>query len=211
MIDLGKLETAMGDLEEDIVKEILKEVMADGGTDAQKALEACQRGMDIIGSHFENGDYYIGDLIFAGDLMTESIEILSPALIKETGEGLGKILLCTVEGDMHDIGKNIVKAVLTAAGFEIVDLGINVKPELIAETTKAEDIKIIALSGVLTVAVNSMKSTVQAIKDAGLRDSVHVLIGGNPVNQSVCEIVGADAWTINPQTAINICRQWATA
>jgi len=211
MIDLGKLETAMGDLEEDIVKEFLKEVMADGGTDAQKALVSCQRGMDIIGSHFESGDYYIGDLIFAGDLMTESIEILSHALIKETGEGLGKILLCTVEGDMHDIGKNIVKAVLTAAGFEIVDLGINVKPELIAETTKAEDIKIIALSGVLTVAVNSMKSTVQAIKDAGLRDSVHVLIGGNPVNQSVCEIVGADAWTINPQTAINICRQWATA
>jgi len=211
MIDFNKLEAAMGDLEEETVLEIIKEVMDNGGTGAQKAMEACQRGMEIVGSLFESGEYFISDLIFAGELMTETVDILSPALTQKTGEGLGKIIICTVEGDLHDIGKNIVKAVLTAAGFEIIDLGINVKPEVITETAIAENIKIIALSGVLTIAVNSMKSTVQAFKDAGIREGVHFIIGGAPVNESVCEIVGADAWAINPQAAIGICRRWAVA
>ncbi|MCL2825940.1 MAG: cobalamin-dependent protein [Eggerthellaceae bacterium] len=209
MVDIEELKTAMGDLEEDAVLKVLKEVMSDGGTRAQEAMEACQKGMDIVGSRFESGEYYISDLMFAGELMMESVTLLSPALIHATGESLGKMVICTVEGDLHDIGKNIVKAIMIAAGFEVIDLGIDVPPAAIVEAAKTQGAKVIAMSGVLTIAVNGMKETVDGLKEAGIRDDVHVIIGGASVSESVCETVGADAWSINPQAAVGICRQWA--
>jgi len=211
MADLEKLKEAMGELDEESVLKILKEVMAEGGNDAQKAIEMCQQGMDIIGQHFETGEYFVGDLMFAGELMSEAAAILNPALTQNKGDGLGKLLICTVEGDIHDIGKNIVKNMLSAAGFEIIDLGIDIKPEEIVEAAKNEGVKIIGLSGVLTLAANSMKKTIDALKNAGLRDDVKIIIGGSMANDNSCEMVGADAWAINPQKAISICRQWAKA
>lgn len=119
----------MGNLEEDTVVEILDSVMADGGTEAAEALEACQKGMDIVGSNFETGEYFIGDLIYAGELMTQAANRLRPALVGgENAQQSGKMILCTVEGDLHDIGKNIVKAMVEASGMEVMDMGINVPP-----------------------------------------------------------------------------------
>ena len=209
MIDFTKLQTAVSELEEDAVLEIIDEVMAAGGDGAQEAMEACREGLNKVGDLFEAGEYFVSDLIFAGEIMTEAIGKLKPALSKGSDQKLGKMILCTVEGDLHDIGKNIVKAMLEAGGFDVIDLGIDVSPAVIVETAKKENVSIIGLSGVLTLAIASMKATVDAFGEAGLRSEVHIIIGGNPVTQEACDFVGADAWAVNPQLTVNTCRAWA--
>ncbi len=209
MLDVEKLKQSMGELDEDTVLETLKAVMADGGSEAEKAMEACQDGLNIVGDLFEKGEYFVGDLIFAGELMTQAVEILSPALTSGGGSAKGRMIMCTVKDDLHDIGKNIVIAMLQASGFEVIDLGIDVDPQVIVDEAKKNDIKIIALSGVLTLAIDSMKATVDALKAAGIRDGIKVIIGGAPVSAEACEHVGADAWAHNPQDTIRICSEWA--
>lgn len=209
MLDYEALKEAMGELEEDQVLEIMKQVMDEGGAEAGEAMKACQEGMNIVGDRFATQEYFVSDLIFSGELMNEAMDIIRPALLKSTGERMGKMILCTVEGDLHDIGKNIVKAMLEASGFEVIDLGIDVKPSQIVETAKREGITIIGLSGVLTLAIDAMKATVEALKEAGMRDSVKIIIGGAPINKDVCQVVGADAWAVNPADTIKMCREWA--
>lgn len=210
MIDFKALAEAMGDLDEDVMVEILTQVMDEGGSDAQKALEACQKGMDIVGELFENGEYFVGDLIYAGELMTQAVNILKSALVSgdDSSEKKTKMILCTVKNDLHDIGKNIVRSMLEAAGFDVLDLGIDVPAGDIVETAKKEDIHIIGLSGVLTLAIDSMKDTIDAFEEAGMRNQVKVVIGGAPVNAEVCKQTGADAWASSPQTTINYCKEW---
>jgi methylmalonyl-CoA mutase cobalamin-binding domain/chain len=210
MIDSERLRNAMGDLDEEAVFEILKTVMADGGQDVDAALVACQEGMSIVGKRFESSEYFVGDLIFSGELMTSAMDIIRPALVAKKGNSSAtKILMCTVEGDLHDIGKNIVKAIFEAGGFEVIDLGIDVAPEKIINAVKQQNIKIVALSGVLTLAIDAMKRTVDAFTTAGLRNNVKIIIGGAPINGSVAKLVGSDAWAINPQESYEICRSWA--
>ena len=212
MYDLKRLEEAMGELDEEVVVEELKAVMENGGTEAQQAMAACQKGMDVVGNLFDSGEYFVGDLIYAGELMTQAVDILKPALVESTsGSSLGKMILCTVKDDLHDIGKNIVKAMLEASGFEVIDLGIDVPATKIVETAKQENVKVIALSGVLTLALNSMKETFEAFRIAGMRDEVKIIIGGAPVTAENCAQVGADEWATSPQKTIQVCRGWAQA
>ena len=206
MLDREKLKQAMGDLDEDTVVSMIDEVMENGGADAQEAMDACQDGLAIVGDLFEEKTYFIGDLIFAGELMTEAVNKMRSALVKEDANAQpARMILCTVKNDLHDIGKNIVRAFLEAAGFEVLDLGIDTPAEKIVDTAIKEDIHIIALSGVLTLAIDSMKEVVEAFKNRGIRDQVNIIIGGNPVNAEVCETVGADAWAHSPQTTVEFC------
>ena len=208
MIDFESLAAAMGELDEDTVKELLEEVMADGGQDANKAMEACQKGMDTVGKLFEEGEYFVGDLIYAGELMTQAVEILKNALASgDAGEVKTRMILCTVKDDLHDIGKNIVRSMLEANGFDVLDLGIDCPAEKVVETAKAEGIKIVALSGVLTLALDSMKATVEAIRSAGL--DCKVIIGGAPVSAEACRNIGADEWAHSPQKTVSVCKEWA--
>ena len=208
MIDFEALAAAMGELDEDTVKELLEAVMAEGGADANKAMEACQKGMDTVGKLFEEGEYFVGDLIYAGELMTDAVEILKDALVSGDAAGpKAKMILCTVKDDLHDIGKNIVRSMLEANGFDVLDLGIDCPAEKIVETAKAENIKIVALSGVLTLALDSMKVTVDAIKAAGL--DCKVIIGGAPVSAEACRNIGADEWAHSPQKTVATCTAWA--
>lgn len=208
MIDFEKLAQAMGELDEDTVVELLEAVMAEGGADAPKAMEACQKGMDTVGKLFEEGEYFVGDLIYAGELMTQAVEIMKDALASGDSSGpKTKMILCTVKDDLHDIGKNIVKAMLEANGFHVIDLGIDVPADKIVQTVKDEQIKIVALSGVLTLAIDSMKATVDALKEAGV--DCKVIIGGAPVSDAACKVVGADEWAHSPQKTIQTCKMWA--
>ena len=210
MVDFDKLAEAMGELDEDTMVEMLNEVMEDGGSQANEAMEACQKGMDQVGQLFENGEYFVGDLIYAGELMTEAVDILKDALVSgESGSTKTKMILCTVKDDLHDIGKNIVKAMLEANGFEVIDLGIDTPADKIVETAKAEDVHIVALSGVLTLALDSMKDTVDAIKAAGL--DCRIIIGGAPVSADACLSIGADEWAHSPQKTVKVCKEWAEA
>lgn len=211
MADMNQLKELIADLEEDGAMDLLKSVMADGGSQAGEALTACQEGMKIVGDRFESGEYFLPDLIYAGDIMGNAVELLKPALAAGGTGQKGKMILCTVQNDLHDIGKNIVKSILEAAGFEVVDLGIDVAPEKIIETIQGENIKIVALSGVLTLALDSMKNTIEAIAAAGLRDSVKIIVGGNPVTEEACKYVGADDWAVSPQKTTDICTAWAMA
>jgi methanogenic corrinoid protein MtbC1 len=208
MADYEGIKINLGDLNEDNVLEAIKRIVDEGG-DAEAALESCQKGLEIVGGRFDSGEYFIGDLIYAGEIMREAMDILRPALVSDSGEATGKVLICTVEGDIHDIGKNIVISLLEAGGFEVVDLGVDVSPEKVVQVVRESGIRIVALSGVLTLAIESMKKTVNALKEAGLRDTINILLGGAPVTAKVCEIVGADAWSLNPQEGLRICRNWA--
>ena len=207
MIDFEQLASAMGELDEDAVKEALSTVSTP--EEANQAMEACQQGMNTVGKLFEDGEYFVGDLIYAGELMSDAVEILKPYLASGSSSGTkAKMILCTVKDDLHDIGKNIVRSMLEAGGFEVLDLGIDVAPEKIVETAKAENIKIVALSGVLTLALDSMKNTIQAFKDAGM-DDVKIIIGGCPVTEDAANAMGADEWAYSPQKTVNVCSAWA--
>ena len=209
-MDFEAFETAMADLEEDTLLEMAEEAAAMGKEGANAAVEACQRGMQTVGERFEEGEYFIGDLVYAGEIMGEVMDILQPILA--TGDGSGaepaKLVLATVKGDLHDIGKNIVKAMLQAAGFDVIDLGVDVAPEAIVKCAQETGAKIVALSGVLTLSIESMKNTVAALDAAGLRPGVHVIIGGNPVSEEACTITGADAWAHSPAKTIEVCKGW---
>lgn len=211
MVDFENLAQAMGDLDEDTVVELLEAVMAEGGAEAPQAMEACQKGMDTVGKLFEEGEYFVGDLIYAGELMSQAVEIMKDALASGDGSGpKTKMILCTVKDDLHDIGKNIVKAMLEANGFEVLDLGIDVPASKVVEVAKAENIKIVALSGVLTLAIDSMKKAIEALKAEGLTD-VKVIIGGAPVSESACKLTGADEWAHSPQKTVQVCKSWSQA
>lgn len=205
-MDLEKLTEALGELDEDTVKELLEAV--DSAESANAAMEACQKGMDTVGRLFEEGEYFVGDLIFAGELMTDAAEKLKPYLAgTETSGAKTRMILCTVKDDLHDIGKNIVRSMLEANGFDVLDLGIDCPAEKIVERAGAENIQIVALSGVLTLALDSMKATVEAIRAAGL--SCRVIIGGAPVSEEACRSIGADEWAHSPQKTVSVCRAWA--
>jgi len=203
-----QIKVAMGELDEAELIKLVNEALESGG--AQDALTACQDGLGIVGERFEEGEYFVSDLIYAGDIMSQATGILKPGLAAEGRTGTaGKVILCTVKSDLHDIGKNIVKSLLEASNFEVLDLGIDVAPETIVATAKKENVKIIALSGVLTMAIDSMKETVEAFKKEGMRDDVKIIIGGAPVNAEVSDLVGSDAWSLIPQEGVKICLDWA--
>ena len=206
MIDFENLAAAMGELDEDTVKELLEAVSSP--EEAEQAMDACQKGMDTVGKLFEEGEYFVGDLIYAGELMTDAVEVLKPFLAGSVSSGTKtRMILCTVKDDLHDIGKNIVRSMLEANGFDVLDLGIDCPPEKVVSTAKAENIKIVALSGVLTLALDSMKATVEAIQAAGL--DCKVIIGGAPVSAEACKNIGADEWAHSPQKTVATCKAWA--
>jgi Predicted cobalamin binding protein len=209
MLDLKVLTQALGDLEEDQVMDLLKEFAATNPSEeeALEAVGACQAGMGIVGQMFENGEYFVGDLIFAGELLTEAINVLKPALGGSGSTIIGTILLGTVHGDLHDIGKNIFRSMSEAAGFEVVDIGIDVAVEEFVSKAKEVKPQIIGMSGVLTLAIDSMKETVDALKEAGA--DAKIIIGGNPVTKEACEYIGSDAFTTNAAEGVKICQGWA--
>ena len=207
-MDFEKLAAAMSELDEDTVMEMVEEAAKSEET-ANAAMQAMQKGMETVGDLFASGEYFVSDLIYAGEVITDAMNILKGAIAKQGEAKLGKLILCTVKDDLHDIGKNIVRAVLEAGGFEVLDLGVDVAPETIVETAKKENIKIIALSGILVLALDSMKATAEAFEKAGMRDQVKIIVGGATVTETSFASTGADAWAFAPQQTLDICKGWA--
>jgi len=202
---LDELLRAILDLDEGKALELTKRLV-ESGEDPLKILDCVRAATDEIGKRFERGEYFVADLVMAGEILKGISEIIAPKL-RETGkkkEVVGKLLIGTVEGDIHDIGKNIVVTMAEAAGFEVVDLGVDVPPERFVEAIKQHNPDIVGLSGLLTLAIDSMKRTVDAINAAGLRDKVKIIIGGGRVDENVKEYTGADAWTNDAATGIRI-------
>ncbi|MDR3364060.1 MAG: cobalamin-dependent protein [Clostridiales Family XIII bacterium] len=205
MIDTAVLKQALGDLEEDKVEALLGEFIAEGPSpeETQSVVEACQQGMEIVGDNFEAGTYFVGDLMYAAQILTASLEKLKPLMSAGSGqEAKGVIVLGTVVGDIHDIGKNIFKALLEAAGFTVVDIGIDQPATAFVDAVKANSPQLVGLSGVLTLSIASMKDIIDALGEAGLRDKVKVMIGGNAVSAETSEFVGADYWSKNAAASV---------
>jgi len=208
MLDFKKLALAMGNLEDEKVVDLLKKFVASNPTEqeAMEVLEVCQESMSTVGENYQKGEYFVADLIFAGNLLSLVIDLLKPVMCGHETEVKGKILVGTVHGDLHDIGKNIFIGLAKTAGFELYDLGIDVSIETFVE--KALEIKpdIIGLSGILTLAIDSMKETVVRLKEAGV--TAKIIIGGIPVTAENCVIIGADAFTNYAAEGVKICQEW---
>lgn len=210
MVNLKELTAAVGELDEEQVMSMLTAFVATSPSEeeAQQAVVACQAGMAVVGEMFEQGEYFVGDLIFAGELLTNAIETLKPVLGSGSATSIGTIVLGTVAGDLHDIGKNIFKSMSEAGGFTVVDLGIDQPAAMFVEKVKELKPAIVGMSGVLTLALEAMKETVDALKEAGVRDSVKIIIGGNPVTKEASEQIGADAYTTNAAEGVKISQGW---
>ena len=193
------------EMEEDEAIKIAKEYL-DGGGDAKKVLEACRNAMAIVGDRFEKGEYFLSELLLGGEIFTNIMEFTLPMLKEGDTEKLGKIVLGTVKGDIHNIGKDIFKAFVEAAGFEVVDIGVDVPEEKFVEAVKEHNPDIVGMSCLITAGLGPMKTTAEALREAGFKDT-KILIGGGRVDEEVKEFSGADAWTDDAAKGVRLCRE----
>jgi methylmalonyl-CoA mutase cobalamin-binding domain/chain len=197
MSEIEQLTALLVDMDEDGVLAGVKDHL-EAGDKAQDILEALSEGMDIVGEKYGAKEYFLADLVMAAEIFKESMEMLEPALGAEGGTGrevCGKMVIGTVKGDLHDIGKNIFVALARNAGFAVSDLGIDVSPEALIAQVKKDQANVLGLSGILTFSLDAMAKTVELLTEAGLRDEVKVIIGGLPVDERCCELAGADAYS----------------
>jgi 5-methyltetrahydrofolate--homocysteine methyltransferase len=203
------LKEAVVELREADALRITDELLG-AGTDPLEVVADCKEAMDIIGQRFADGQAFIPELIMAGEIMTGITAKLKPYLKADAaGEKLGTVVMCTVQGDIHDIGKDIVVTMLDIAGFNVVDLGVDAQIDKVVAAVRDNQAQVLGLSGLLTVAFDSMKATVKAVEAAGLRDQVKIMLGGAPVTGAVVEYAGADAWGKDAVAAVELARQWA--
>jgi 5-methyltetrahydrofolate--homocysteine methyltransferase len=178
------------------------------GTDALEILNECQKGMNEIGARFERNEAFISDLMMSGEIFRQISSLLEPHLQAGTQTSGGIVVLGTVKGDIHDIGKDIVANMLKSAGLQVEDLGVDVPPDRFIDALNETDASVLGMSGLLTTAFEPMRQTIELIDQAGMKDRVHVMIGGGPVNGMVCQSVGADAWGRDAQAAVRIASSW---
>jgi len=190
---------ALIDLDEAKAIELTKK-RAEAGEDPFVILEDVRKAADIIGRRFEEGRYFVSDLIMAGEILKQIMEIVKPLLGEKKAGSKGKVVIGTVEGDVHDIGKNIVIALLEAEGFEVIDLGVDQPPEAFVQAAKEHNPDVVGLSGLLTQAIESMKKTVDALRAAGYKGKI--IIGGGRVNEEAKKYTGADDWADDGATGV---------
>jgi methanogenic corrinoid protein MtbC1 len=209
-----ELVKAISEIQEDEAIRLVEEAIKKGG-DLEGILKDCQEAMNIVGQRYEKGEYFLPELIMSGEMLRKVSELVKPKLgvgAKGTPEKKkGRIVLGTVKGDIHDIGKDIVGFMLDVNGFDVHDLGVDVPEEKFVEAVKADKPQVLALSGFLTLAYDSMKSTVEALKKAGLRDNVKIMIGGGQINDMVKDYVKADAFGLDAVAAVRLATQWTGA
>lgn len=204
---MNELKQALTELEEETVLNIVQARMA-AGDDPKEIFATCQAGMKQVGQLYERGEYFLPELMMAGEIFKQVTKLLESQITIESVPVRGKIVFGTVENDIHDIGKDLVVGMLRSAGFEVIDLGIDVPAQKFVEAVQESGARIVGLSGLLTLAFDSMKETVEALETAGLRPGVKVMIGGGSINEKVLAFAGADAYGPDPQAAVNFANQW---
>lgn len=210
-MSLEQLTACVVEAEMDNVEELIKKEL-DAGTDPAIVLkDGLIKGMDIIGKKYEAGDLFLPEMLAAAMTMKAGVEYLKPHLVGDSAESAGKVVIGTVEGDIHDIGKNLVAMMLEGAGFQVVDLGIDVPTEDIVKAVKEHKPQILGLSALLTNTMPAIKTTIDALKEAGLRDQVRIMIGGAPVTQEFADQVGSDGYASDAAGAVAIARGFVGA
>jgi 5-methyltetrahydrofolate--homocysteine methyltransferase len=203
-----ELVNAIADMEEEKALKLVRE-MVQSGAEPLAIVEAAREAMTVVGQRYQEGNYFLPELMLAGEMLKQITDIIKPELAKlPEVKRHGKVLIGTVEGDIHDIGKDIVSFMLDVNGFEVLDLGVDVPPQKFVEAIRDFQPQVVGLSGFLTLAFDVMKETVEAIKEAGLRDGVKIMIGGGQVNQEVKEYAGADAYGTDAMAGVSLAKEW---
>lgn len=193
------------DMDEEGSIKLAKEYL-EGGGDAQKLLDVCRDAMGVIGDKFEKGEYFLSELLLGGEIFGSIMEFTLPLLKEGDAIKLGKIVLGTVKDDIHNIGKDIFKAFVEAAGFEVVDIGVDVPEEKFIAAVKEHKPDIVGMSCLITAGISSMKKTVEALKKSGLSD-FKIIIGGGRVDEEVKQLSGADAWADDAARGVRLCKE----
>ena len=204
----------LADMNEDDALALAKHMLLEEGKDPLRVLELCREAMDVVGKRFEEGEYFLPELVLAGEMLETIGAIATPLIRHAPGEEpkkLGKVLIGTVHGDLHDIGKNIVSFMLDINGFEVKDIGIDVPVQTFIDQINDFQPDVVGLSGFLTLAFDSMKETIEAFDQAGLRRKFKIMIGGGQIDETVRAYTGADAFGVNAVEAVNLCRGWLEA
>jgi 5-methyltetrahydrofolate--homocysteine methyltransferase len=204
-----KLVKAIADMKEQEAMNLARELL-DRGENPQAILDAGSKAMTLIGERYDAGEYFLPELILAGDMMKQLGELVKPKLGggAAKAEPLGKIVIGTVAGDIHDIGKDVVAFMLEVSNFEIHDLGVDVSESTFVDRIGEVKPDVVGMSGFLTLAFDQMKNTVEAIKKAGMRDQVKIMIGGSIMNEEAAEYTGADAYGADATTAVKLAKSW---
>ena len=201
----------LSDMNEDDALALSNKMLFEEGADPLRVLELCRAAMDIVGKRFEEGEYFLPELVLAGEMLETIGKVAKPLIKQAPGEEtkkLGKVLIGTVHGDLHDIGKNIVTFMLDINGFEVKDIGIDVPVKTFIKEINDYQPDVVGLSGFLTLAFESMKETIAAFEQEGMRDKFKIMIGGGQIDETVRSYTGADAFGVNAVEAVHLCKNW---
>ena len=203
MFDYGELATALINGKAPVVRELVEKALASGERPGDVLNKGLVAGMSVVGEKFKNNEFYVPEVLIAARAMKNGMEILRPKLAETGVQPVARVAIGTVRGDLHDIGKNLVAMMMEGAGFEIVDLGVDVKPEQFVQSVKDNSTGLICLSALLTTTMPAMKETIQALADAGVRSDVCVMVGGAPVTQNYANEIGADGYAPDAASAVD--------
>jgi 5-methyltetrahydrofolate--homocysteine methyltransferase len=206
---LQKIATKLYEGEDEEVAELVQKALDSGLTPKEILQDGLIAGMDQVGKDFKAGDLFVPEVLIAARAMHAGMNVLRPLLSASDSPTVGKYVIGTVKGDLHDIGKNLVKMMLEGAGFETVDLGTDVAPEAFVQAVREHKPRIVGMSALLTTTMVNMKSTIDALNEAGLRESVKIMVGGAPVTAAFAQQIGADAYAPDAATAVDVARKLA--
>nr|MDO8100043.1 corrinoid protein [Candidatus Njordarchaeota archaeon] len=206
---LKKVADAVANLDLEHVKNLVKEALSSGVSAYDIAAKGLGRGMDIVGKKYENHEYFLPELVVAGEVMYSGLEVVKPQLEGKKEKSGGVVIAGTVEGDIHDIGKNLFVMLATASGFDVHDLGNDVPAQKFVNKVKEVNANFVGLSALITTTMDKMKSVVDALKNAGVRDKVKVIVGGAPLTEAFAKKIGADGYAADALDGIRLCKEWA--
>jgi 5-methyltetrahydrofolate--homocysteine methyltransferase len=207
MTKLEEMAESLIEGQDDKVAELTKMALAEGIGATEILNKGLVTGMNVVGARFKEADIFIPEVMLAAKAMTAGMEILQPLLVGSDSQSMGKVILGTVSGDVHKIGKNLVGIMLTGAGFEVIDLGEGVPPQKFIETVVGEKASLIAMSALLTLTMPVMKETIEELKEAGLENQVKTLVGGATVNQEYADEIGADGYAPDAVSAVQKAKE----
>jgi corrinoid protein of di/trimethylamine methyltransferase len=211
MPDLKQLYESVVSGDAKATQALTRQALADGVDPLKLVNDYMVPAMDEVGRRFEANEYFVPELLISARAMKSALELIRPLLTARGDQPLGRVAIGTVKGDLHDIGKNLVGSLLEGGGFEVIDLGVNVTPEKFIATINEKKANIIAMSALLTTTMPSMKTTIEALKQAGVREKVKVLIGGAPITQKYADEIGADGYSENAVGAVALAKKAVTA
>lgn len=211
MEDIKALYDAILTGQEKVAREVTEKALAAGVEPLKLVNEYMVPAMDEVGRRFECNEYFVPELLISARAMKSALELIRPLLAAKGAQPVGRVVIGTVKGDLHDIGKNLVAAMLEGGGFEVIDLGVNVTPEKFVETVKQKGANVVAMSALLTTTMPAMRATIEALENAGIRRQVKVIIGGAPITQKYADEIGADGYGESAPSAVALAKKQLAA